>query len=78
MKFDRKILDAKLESKDPDWNYVGDIKSQKNSQKKTGNKRVNCEICSKTFNKVSWLKEHMARAHKEPVANIDKKHTCTA
>ena len=66
-KFDKKILDVKLETEDdPDWNYDNEFKTEEDSpKKKQSKKRIKCEICSKTFNKTSWLKEHMAKKHAE-------------
>ena len=81
-KFDKKILDVKLETEeDPDWNYDNEFKTEENSpQKKQSKKRIKCEICSKTFNKKSWLKEHMAKKHSTEQNNStvdsDRKHTC--
>ena len=68
----------KVESEDPDWNYEDDVKSE-NDSKNSSHKRVKCEICSKTFNKVKTLEKHVAKMHSEPAEPkviVEKKYKC--
>ena len=69
---------VKSESKDPDWDNEGKLKSKEKS-KKISSKKVQCEICFKTFNKAKILAKHVAKFHDKPTTpkeSVDYKYKC--
>ena len=69
---------VKSESKDPDWDHEGKLKSKEKS-KKISSKKVQCEICFKTFNKAKILAKHKAKFHDTPIVpteSVDNKYKC--